>query len=116
MTKQELERTLLTYNDYLDKMLGVILHVCDDLRENELTPLELVMPALIDGLGWIYESAGELVKHGLIDQSALHNFETLIPKMAGMMEQSDLLQVHAVFRYELPAVLIKLKILNTAVS
>ena len=116
MTKQELEQTLLTYNDYLDKVLGVILHVCDDLRENEFEPLKLVMPALIEGLGWIYESAEELIKCGSIDQSAFRNFVVLIPKMAGMMEQNDLLQVHAILRYELPAVLIKLKIVNTAVS
>ncbi len=116
MTKHELNQTVLRYNDYLDKTLGVIRHICDDLQENELVPLQIVLPAIVEGLNWIYETAEGLVRFGMLTEIQLNGFKKLLPELMEAMERNDALQIHSIFRYDLPAALIEFKISNTVIN
>lgn len=115
LTREELSQTILTYNDYLDKMTGVIRHVCEDARESEFSAVQTVLPAVIDGMGWIYMATEGLVGMGQIEVAKLISFQAVIKQLSAAMEERDQFLMHSLFSHDLPSVLVDLRIGATPV-
>ncbi|TCL70985.1 hypothetical protein EDC14_1008135 [Hydrogenispora ethanolica] len=110
MTREELDQTILTYNDYLDKMTGVIGHICDDIRETELEAVQTVLPAIIDGVAWIYDAAEGLVGMGLLEERKFQCLQSTIHELGETFEKQDLTRMYSLFSQTLFPALIDLKI------
>ncbi len=110
MAKEELSQMLLTYNDYLDKMTGVIRHVCEDVRESEFSAVQTVLLAIIGGMDWIYMATEGLVGMGQIEAAKLVSFQAVIEQLGAAIEEWDQFLVHSLFSHDLPSVLVELRI------
>lgn len=101
MTAEEFKQAIDTFNQYLDRMHTAVTHICEDLEDSDYQELNLTMPAVVEGLGWIYEAASGFVGLGKIEAEQFSLLESLISNLGEAMENQDYLLLHDLMEFEL---------------
>ncbi|NLY74096.1 MAG: hypothetical protein GX075_02185 [Firmicutes bacterium] len=116
MTPEEYTQTVKTFNEYLDRMNTAVEHICEDLQESDYQELNMTMPAVVEGLAWIYEAATEFVRLGKIEAGEFHSFEGLVGNLGEAMENHDYLLLHDLMEFELIPLLKRFKIVDDQIN
>jgi hypothetical protein len=116
MTKEEMDQTVVTYNDYLDRMAVTVQHFCEDLTDANYQLLSPAIPAIIEGLGWLNEAADSFVKIDVLEADQHKTLQTLIKNMGEAMENKDYILMHDLFEFELQPLLVNLKVTNPGLN
>ena len=112
MTPEEYTQTIKTYNEYLERMHAAVGHICEDLQESDYQKLSMTMPAVVEGLAWIYEAATEFVGLGKVAIEQYDSLKGLIGNLGEAMENHDYLLLHDLMEFELIPLLEGIKIAN----
>lgn len=110
MTPEEFNQTMETYNEYLTKMAIAVKHFCEDLQETDFQEMGMTMPAIVEGLEWIYDAAGSFNDLGKINQVNYSNYEMIVKNLSEALENKDLSLLHDLMEYELLPVLEELRL------
>ncbi|NLW48781.1 MAG: hypothetical protein GXY86_15820 [Firmicutes bacterium] len=110
MTPEEYTQTVNSYNEYLERMHTAVGHICEDLQESNYQELGLAMPAVVEGLAWVYEAANEFVGLGKIETGQYTLLENLIKNLGEAMENQDFLLLHDLLEFELLPLLEGIKV------
>lgn len=110
MTPEEYAQTVDTYNKYLERMHTAVSHICEDLQETDYQDLSMTMPAVVEGLAWIYEAAAEFAGLGKIEAGQYTLLENLIKSLGEAMENQDFLLLHDLMEFELIPLLEGIKV------
>jgi hypothetical protein len=116
MTTEEMDQTIVTYNDYLDRMAVTVQHFCEDLTDANYQVLSPAIPAIIDGLGWLNEAVESFVKINVLEAEQHTTLQTLIKNLSEAMENKDYILMHDLFEFELQPLLGNLKVTNPEVN
>lgn len=116
MTPEEYAQTVNTYNEYLDRMRTAVSHICEDLEESDYQELSMAMPAVVEGLAWIYEAATEFVGLGKIEAGQYNSLEGLIKNLGEAMGNYDYLLLHDLMEFELIPLLEGIKVTKEKVN
>lgn len=112
MTPEEYAQAIHTYNEYLERMHTAVGHICEDLQESDYLELSMTMPAVVEGLAWIYEAATEFVGLGKVAAGQYDSLKVLIGNLGEAMENHDYLLLHDLMEFELIPLLEEIKIVN----
>jgi hypothetical protein len=91
-------------------MNGVIQHICEDIRDTKNEAVQVVIPAVVDGMDWIHQAAENLADLGKIEYDKLKAFQKVVIKLTEAMETGNLSIVQSLFEQDLTAALQNLKI------
>jgi len=116
MTPEEYAQTIKTYNEYLERMHTAVGHICEDLQESDYQELSMTMPAVVEGLAWVYEAATEFVRLGKIEAAQYDSLKGLIGNLGDAMENHDYLLLHDLMEFELIPILENIKIKDGEVN
>ncbi len=116
MDKQEYEETVATYHDYLEKMSSATKHFCEDLEASNYQEISGVLPAIIDGLGWLNEAISGFVNLGKIDENKYQSFQNVVGSLNEALENKDYILLHDILEYEFLPLLGELKVENLYIS
>ncbi len=110
MTAAEYQKTIIVYNDYLNKMQNALKNLCNDLEENNFTQMSPVMTAIIDGLDWINEALESFLLLKKISQEQYYFFKDQLTAMAEALDNQDYTLLHDILEFELIPLLEDLRI------
>lgn len=116
MTAEEFKQTIDTFNQYLDRMHTAVEHICEDLQESDYQEINMTMPALVEGLAWIYEAVTEFVGLGKVEAEQFHSLEGLIGNLGEAMENQDYLLLHDLLEFELIPLLERIKVVDGQIN
>ncbi|MGE5604579.1 MAG: hypothetical protein ACM3YE_02690 [Bacteroidota bacterium] len=105
MTPEEFNETIETYNEYLEKMILAVKHFCEDLQETDFKELGMTMPAIAEGLEWIYDAAGCFKDLGKINNTYYSSYEMIVKNLSEALENKDYMLLHDLMEFELLPVL-----------
>ncbi len=110
MTQEELDQTIATYDQYLQRMSSAAEHFCEDLVESNYQEISGVLPALVEGLAWINESAEKFVKLEYIGQEEMNAFREFLKNLYEALQNKDYVLVHDLCEFELLSLLERIRI------
>lgn len=116
MTPEEYTQAVKSYNEYLERMHTAISHICEDLQESDYQAISMTMPAVVEGMAWIYEVAAEFVGLGEIEAGQYTLLEGLIKSLGEAMENQDYLLLHDLMEFELIPLLEGLKVVDEKIN
>lgn len=107
---QEYQQTVADFNAYLGKMSQAVEHFCEDLAESDYAQISMVLPSIVEGLGWINDAVSSFVKLGVLSVEQHASFQTLVGNLTDSLENKDYVLLHDLFSYEMLPLLATLKI------
>lgn len=113
MTDEELNATIATYNDYLQRMAAAAAHFCADLADSNYREVSGVLPALVSGLSWINPMLDNFVKMGHLPEEHLRVFRELVANLHEALENKDNLLLHDLCEFELLPLLDNIRVTQT---
>jgi len=116
MTAEEFKQAVETFNQYLERMSAAVAHICEDLADSDYQELNLAMPAVVEGLAWVFEAASEFVGLGKIEAGQYGLLEGLISNLGEAMENQDYLLLHDLMEFELGPLLEGLKVTDGKIN
>lgn len=112
MTPEEFSQTVSTFNEYLERMEKAVEHICEDLQESDYQKVSPALPAVVEGLAWIYEATEGFVKFGKIEIEKYQSLQSIIKNMGQALENQDHLLLHDLMEFELLPLLDGLKLIS----
>ena len=112
MTAEEFKQAVDTFNQYLERMHTAVTHICEDLEDSDYQKLSMSMPAVVEGLAWVYEAATEFTKLGKIEAEKYNVLDGLVKNFSEAMEDQDYLLLHDLMEFELLPLLEGVKVIN----
>ncbi len=116
MTPEEYTQTVIAFNEYLERMLNAVEHICEDLQESDYQGLSPAMPAVLDGLAWIFEAMEGFINLGKIETEKYHTLQDIIKNMGEAFENKDHRLLHDLLEYELLPLIDSIKIIDQPIN
>jgi len=116
MNQEELDQTIATYDEYLQRMSVAAGHFCEDLAESNFQEISGVLPALVDGLAWINEALEKFVKMDYLNEEHLTAFKELILNLYEALQNKDYVLLHDLCEFELPPLLSRIRVFGTQIN
>ena len=110
MSDCEYQELITVYNSYLEKMAIALLHLGQDLQEAEYQEATLIIPALVDGMEWIYEALRNFIELGEIKGDFLNKFEIQIDNFNEALNNRDFTLLSDLCEYELISLMQEIRI------
>jgi hypothetical protein len=110
MTPEEYNQTILAFNEYLGKMSSVVEHICEDFQESDYQETSPAMPAVVEGLAWIYEATEGFVNLGKIEVEKYQSLQSVIKNMGEAFENKDNVLLRDILEFELLPLLESMKL------
>lgn len=107
---EEQQRIANDFNHYLDKMHDAVEHFCEDLAESNFSEVSMVLPSIVEGLGWINDALAGFAELGEIPSERCKSFQLIVEKLTDALENKDYLLLHDLFTYEMLPLLNELKV------
>jgi hypothetical protein len=104
------QQLITDFNHYLDKMHDAVVHFCEDLAESNFSEISMVLPSIVEGLGWINDALTGLSGLGEISMERQTSFQFIVGKLTEALENKDYLLLHDLFQYEMLPLLGGLKV------
>jgi hypothetical protein len=110
MTKEEMDQAVVTYNDYLDRMMAALQHLQEDIRDSDYQQLSPVIASVIDGFDWLVEAVDSFVRLGKLDIVKYTSFQELLKNINQALENKDYILFCDLAEFEMILLLNELKV------
>jgi hypothetical protein len=104
------QQMISDYNNYLGKMHDAVEHFCEDLAESNFSEISMVLPSIVEGLGWIHEALAGFVGLGEISSEQYESFHSIVGKLTDALENKDYILLYDLFSYEMLPLLGRLEV------
>lgn len=110
MNSQEANEVVTTYNDYLERIDSATRHFCEDLEASNYREISEVLPAIVEGLGWLNDAINRFVALQKVTAESYQGFQNIIGTMNDALENKDNILLHDVLQYDLLPLLKELRV------